>query len=190
LTATQSALIFNLAILYVTAINYTLHSLQVKLKTMLKNISSKIILGLFILLAANNAIAQKKTKSAKFKPPVVKTSFAGIYGNKEIIPVALGKTIIDSLLKVVDAKGNVYTITHYQFAFTRIGGLENDSTGVVSAVSDIVADNFTTTPLTDIWRKTIRETLTKGEEFHFCDIIVMDNKGNYFYAPEVRIGIK
>jgi sensor histidine kinase YesM len=158
---------------------------------MLKNILSKIVLLLFIVLAANTVIAQKKAKkNTRFKPPVVKTSFAGIYGSKDIIPVAEGKTIIDSSLKIVDAKGNSYTVTHYQFAFTRIGGIENDSTGVVSPVTDIVADNFTSTPLTDIWRKTIRETLTKGEQFHFTDIIVTDNKGNYFYAPEVIIGIK
>jgi hypothetical protein len=158
---------------------------------MLKNILSKIVLLLFIVLAANTVIAQKKAKkNTRFKPPVVKTYFAGIRGTTDIIPVAEGKTIIDSSLKIVDAKGNSYTVTHYQFAFTRIGGIENDSTGVVSPVTDIVADNFIATPLTDIWRKTIRETLTKGEQFHFTDIIVTDNKGNYFYAPEVIIGIK
>jgi hypothetical protein len=160
---------------------------------MLKNILTKIALLLLIVMASNTVIAQRKSKTAKtakFKPPVIKTFFAGIHGVKDSVPVATGKQIIDSSLTVTDAKGNSYTITHYQFAFKRIGGLENDSTGVVSAVSDIVADNFIATPLTDIWRKTIRETLTKGEEFHFTDIIVTDNKGNYFYAPEVRIGIK
>jgi hypothetical protein len=155
---------------------------------MSKNTFLKIVLFLFIVTIGNHAIAQKKP--AKFKPPVVKTYFAGINGSKDSVNVATGKQIIDSSLKVIDAKGNSYTITHYQFALKRMGSIENDSTGVVSATSDIVADNFTSTPLTDIWRKTIRETLVKGEEFHFVDIIVTDDKGNYFYAPEVRIGIK
>ena len=155
---------------------------------MSKNTFLKIVLFLFIVTIRNHAIAQKKP--AKFKPPVVKTYFAGINGSKDSVNVATGKAIIDSSLKVIDAKGNTYTITHYQFALKRIGSIEDDSTGVVSSTSDIVADNFTSTPLTDIWRKTIRETLVKGEEFHFVDIIVTDDKGNYFYAPEVRIGIK
>jgi hypothetical protein len=155
---------------------------------MSKNIFLKIVLFLFIITITNDVIAQKKP--AKFKPPVVKTYFAGINGSKDSVNVATGKAIIDSSLKVIDAKGNTYTITHYQFALKRIGSIEDDSTGVVSSTSDIVADNFTSTPLTDIWRKTIRETLVKGEEFHFVDIIVTDDKGNYFYAPEVRIGIK
>jgi hypothetical protein len=159
---------------------------------MLKNILLKIVLLLVVITTCNYAMAQKKpkAKNSKFKPPVVKTFFAGMHGVKDSVNVATGKQIIDSSLKVVDAKGNSYTITHYQFALKRIGGVENDSTGIVTPVSDIVADNFTTTPLTDIWRKTIRETLTKGQEFHFVDIIVTDNKGNYFYAPEVRIGIQ
>ena len=155
---------------------------------MSKNIFLKIVLFLFIITITNDVIAQKKP--AKFKPPVVKTYFAGINGSKDSVNVATGKAIIDSSLKVIDAKGNTYTITHYQFALKRIGSIEDDSTGVVSSTSDIVADNFTSTPLTDIWRKTIRETLVKGEEFHFVDIIVTDDKGNYFYAPEVKIGIK
>jgi hypothetical protein len=153
-----------------------------------KNILSKVILLLLLAIVTNNINAQTKPK--KFKPPVVKTYFAGIHGTKDTISVVLGKQIIDSSLKIVDAKGTSYTVTHYEFTFKRIGGLENDSTGVITPVEDMVADQFSTTPLTDIWRKSIRETLTKGEEFRFCDIIVTDNNGHYFYAPEVKIAIK
>jgi hypothetical protein len=152
----------------------------------------KIVLLLFIVAVSNNVFAQAKprSKAPKFKPPVAKTYLAGIRGSGDIVDVATGVRIIDSSLKVVDAKGNIYTITYYQFAFKRVGVTEDDSTGVVSPETDFAADHFTSTPLPPLWRNTIKETLIAGEEFHFFDIIVTDGKGQYFFAPEVKIGIK
>jgi hypothetical protein len=155
-----------------------------------KNILSKIVLMITIAIVSNNAMAQKKPKTSTFKPPVVKSSIGGVHGTKDSVSVTTTQQIIDSAIRVVDAKGTTYTITHYQFVFKRLGAVENDSTGKVTSVSDLAAGEFISTPLTDIWRKTIKETAVAGEELYFTDIIVKDSKGHVFYAPEIRIGIK
>ncbi|HMG82240.1 MAG TPA: hypothetical protein VK559_04325 [Ferruginibacter sp.] len=156
---------------------------------MSKNILSKIVLLVGIVLLGNNLIAQSKPKP-KFKPPVVKTFFGGMRGTTDSVTIVTMQKLIDTTLQVVDAKGNIYPTTHFVFTFKRIGVVENDSTGKVTPESDLAAAEFTTTPLPDIWRKTIKETVVAGEEIHFSDIIVTDNKGNYFYAPDVKIAIR
>jgi hypothetical protein len=154
-----------------------------------KNICYTIILLLCIVIVSNDAIGQTNPTPVKFKPPVVTTSLDGISGLTATMPVSKGKQIIDSSLKIMDTKGNLYTITYYEFAFTRVGAVEDDSTGKVTPTTELIADHFYATPLTDIWRKTIRETLVAGEIFHFTDIIVKDSKGNIFYAPELKIAM-
>jgi hypothetical protein len=156
----------------------------------IKTFFLKIVLLLFIIAAGNNVMAQTKPVKNKFKPPVVKTYLGKIFGTANILPVMDGLQIIDSSLKVVDAKGNLYTITYYQFAFKRVGVSEDDSTGKVVPESDYAADHFTTTPLPDLWRNTIKQTLTAGEDIHFFDIIVKDSKEHFFYAPQLKISFR
>jgi hypothetical protein len=156
---------------------------------MRKNIVSKIILLLAIVIVSNNVIAQKKPKTVAFKPPVVTSSMAGFQGTKDSVTIATLQKVIDSSIRIVDAKGVTYTITHYQFVFKKVGVVENDSTGQVTPVSDLSAGQFSKTPLPDVWRKTIKETAVAGDEIYFTDIIASDDKGHVFYAPEIRIGI-
>jgi hypothetical protein len=155
----------------------------------------------FFLLAVicnSHAFAQAPKKSdstvvkiAKFKPPVVQTYLGGYTSDTpRIISADEGKNIIGLYLRVTDKKNNKYTITHYGFSYTRVGVTEDEETGAVSPETDMIADDFTTTPLPPVWAKTIQDTLQKGEELHFYDVIVKDIKGRIFYAPDLKFIIQ
>lgn len=146
-----------------------------------------------LLLSTGSEIVAQATQkpvqapTAKFKPPVVKTVLGNnISGISPVVTVEEGKEIIASPLRIVDEKNNNYTISSYQFSFKRVG-VSEDSTGKIIPQTDMVADRFTATPLPEIWRNTIKETLEKGEELYFFDIIVMDKEGRRFFAPELKI---
>jgi hypothetical protein len=127
------------------------------------------------------------TKTQPFKPPVVKTFIGGQFtGDSTMMPVEQAKIVIGLPLTVRDKNNNIYTITHYEFTYKRVGVTEDEETGTVSPETDIVGNEFTTTPLPEIWIKTINDSLHKNEELHFFDIIVKDNKGHVFYAPDIR----
>jgi hypothetical protein len=136
---------------------------------------------------AQTPIAPVVTHIPKFKPPVVKTYLGDYTGDGTAITVEEGKNIIGLPLKVEDAKHNTYTISSYEFAYKRVGITEDEETGQTSPETDMVADRFTTTPLTAIWVNTIKDTLQKGEEFHFFDIIAKDKQGRLFFAPELKL---
>lgn len=126
----------------------------------------------------------------KFKPPVVKTFLGKITGKLPSVNGEEGKQMISLPLIVIDDKNVPYTISSYQFAYKRIGVTEDEETGKALPQSDMVGDHFNTTPLPAIWQSNIRETLHKGEELYFFDIIVLDKQGRRFFAPELKISIQ
>jgi hypothetical protein len=155
---------------------------------------NKTLLLLAVIFVSSHSFAQAivttntppvLTSVPKFRPPVVKSFLGGGYTGDTTMSVEVAKTIIGLPLTVRDKKNNFYTITHYGFAYKRVGVTEDEETGAVSPETDVVADEFTTTPLPAIWTKTIIETLHKGEVLSFYDIIVKDSKGNIFFAPGI-----
>jgi hypothetical protein len=71
-----------------------------------------------------------------------------------------------------------------------VGVKENEETGEVTPTTDLVAQRFTETPISGIWKTSIIEQLQKGEELYFFDVIVMDGKGHRFFAPDLKITIQ
>jgi len=126
----------------------------------------------------------------KFVPPKVKTFLAKFTGLTNTCHAEVGKQIITLPLRVVDDKNTPYVITSYQLAYTRLAVKEDETTGVVTPTTSLVAQRFTETPITGIWKKSIEEQLQKGEELFFFDIIVSDGKGHRFFAPDVKITIQ
>jgi hypothetical protein len=159
---------------------------------MLKRNTLKLTGLLLLVMAIQFAFGQTPTPKPipKFKPPVVKTYLGDNSGSGTIISVQEGKKIIALPLKVVDAKNNTYPISAYQFSYKRVGITEDDSTGKVSPQSDMVADRFRDTPLSNIWVSTIQDELHSGEELYFFDIVVKDAQGKMFFAPELRLVIQ
>ena len=130
------------------------------------------------------------TPIVKFKPPVVKTFLAKFTGPNATCSAEEGKQIITLPLRIVDVSNNAYSISSYQLAYTRLAVKENETTGVTSPTTDLVAQRFTETPITGIWKTSIIEQLQKGEELFFFDIIVMDKQGRRFFAPDLKLSIQ
>jgi hypothetical protein len=126
----------------------------------------------------------------KFKPPVVKSYLSTYTGSDVSVSVEEAKSIISLPLKVLDESKNNYTVNSYQFIYKRIGVVMDDTSGKITPESDIVAQQFTSTPLSSIWINTIKDELHAGEELYFFDIIVKDNQGRLFFAPELKISVK
>ena len=149
---------------------------------------------LVILLYANAsfiAVAQKTviTKVSKFKPPVVQT-FLGINTNGATVTKEEAEQLIALPLKVTDAKKNVYTIDSYQFLYKRKSVVQDEETGKKQSAFTTVADKFKTTPFPKVWIDNLKGGFQKDEEIYFFDILVKDNTGRIFPAPELKIKIQ
>ncbi len=154
-------------------------------------IMKRSILAIIFSLSICQANAQpQKPVAQKFKAPKA-FAYLGKYKDSATISVAEGSELINAALKIVDAKNPaiVYTLSSYQFAYKRVIVTEDEETGKARAASDMAASIFKVTPLPPIWKKTIQETLKKGEQFYFFDIIVKDAQGHLFFAPELKINI-
>ena len=90
----------------------------------------------------------------------------------------------------MDEKNNSYAISSYQLAYKRQGVKEDETTGEMTPATDLVAQRFTETPITGIWKTNIIEQLKKDEELYFFDIIVSDGKNHRFFAPDLKITIQ
>ncbi len=163
-------------------------------------IMNKLVLIPFLLftLAVSAQVKPKpaNTKPAaavpikKFIPPKVKTYLAKFTGSNVVCHAEVGKQIITLPLRIVDAQNNSYAISSYQLAYKRLAVKEDEETGVVTPTTDLVAQRFTETPISGIWKTSIQEQLQKGEELYFFDIIVSDGKGHRFFAPDLKITIQ
>lgn len=160
------------------------------------NFKYVVSLCCFAVVITGNALAQTKpakpvaTAVQKFKPPKLYTSL----GSKKdtIITLSIDETIalISQQLAVTDDKKGLYTLSSYQCLYKRKGVTEDEESGKVSPITSIVVQRFSTTPLSEIWRKTISEQLKAGEEISFFDIVVKDAQNRLMFAPGLKIVVK
>ena len=153
-------------------------------------------LVLFCLLAVTTvAVAQKprpgttKETTQKFKPPKLKS----LLGNRsDTVSVSVDEALhlITLPITITDDKKMAYTISSYQCLYKRKGVTEDEESGKVSPISSIVAQVFKTTPLSDIWIKTISDQLKAGEEISFFDIVVKDAQGRLMFAPNIKLAVQ
>lgn len=151
-----------------------------------------VILLQAVVMAQKPAKPTKPTTTAvvKYKLPSVKTFLGRFTGLVNNCSAEQTKELITQPLRIADDKNGEYKLSSYQFSYKRIGVTEDEETGKVSPQTDIVADRFTVTPLPEIWQSNIKESLHKGEELYFFDVIVFDKKGKLFFAPEIKIIIQ
>jgi hypothetical protein len=152
-----------------------------------------------LVVVANTAMAQKPKPAAakpitttvqKFKPPKLKTALGNRSDSVVKISVDEAVQLVTLPLKITAANGdakNTYTISSYQCMYKRKGVTEDEVSGKVSPVTSMVADLFRTTPLPEIWKKTITEQLKVGEEISFFDIVVKDTQGRLMFAPALKL---
>ncbi len=129
------------------------------------------------------------TKITKFKPPVVK-SILGINSDGATVTIDEANQLIALPLKISDTQGNSYKIDSYHFLYKKKGVVEDEQTGRKQMTFTTVASLFDKTPLPKVWQENIQNGFQKDEEMYFFDIVVQDNAGRKFFAPDLKIHIK
>ena len=151
---------------------------------------SSLFISLFVS-ATLTAVAQSPAvvNVAKFKPPVVQT-FLGINTNGAAVTKEEADQLVALPLKITDAKKNTYKIDSYQFLYKRKSVVQDEETGKKQSTFTVVSDRFKATPLPKVWVDNIKGRFQKDEELYFFDIVVKDNTGRIFSAPELKITIQ
>ncbi len=156
----------------------------------LKKISVLLLASMvFATAQAQPGKQPAKTPTIKFKPPKVKT-YWGRNSDSAWVTREEAKQLIGIPIRITDIKNVAYKITSYQFAYKAIIVTEDEATGKVLPSTELKSDRFTTSPLPQLWQDNIRRTLKEGEMLYFFDVLVKDDKGRNFYAPELKVYIR
>jgi hypothetical protein len=145
-----------------------------------------VLVSVSLITAAQKPVI---TKIAKFKPPVVQT-FLGTTTNGALITKEEASQLITLPLKITDAKKIAYAIDSYQFLYKRKSVIQDEETGKKQSTFTTVADIFKATPLPEVWINNLQGGFQKDEVLYFFDIVVKDNTGRKFAAPDLRITIQ
>ena len=136
--------------------------------------------------------AQEKsviTKVKKFKPPVVQTVW-GDYKNDARVSTEEAVKLLSMPVKIVDSGRHNYTIDNYRFLYRSKSIVENEQTGKKEVSFTVTSDKFTTTPLSKVWIDNIRNGLKQDEQLFFFDVLVKDDQGRLFFAPDLKITLQ
>jgi hypothetical protein len=153
-----------------------------------------VVLGL--ILPATFVMAQppkpkpKAVTAQKPKLPKLKTALGNRSDSAVNVTVDEATQLILLPLTITDDKKGMYSISTYECMYRRKGVTENEESGKVSPITSIVVEQFKTTPLSEIWKKTITEQLQPGEEISFYDIVVKDAQGRLMFAPNLKLVVK
>ena len=152
---------------------------------------SSVLFLVFTSLGAQTPKANNRvTPVQKFIPPKVKT-FWGARTDSASVTVDEAIQLLTFPIKITDDKKNAYGISSYQFLYRKVGVIsaEESESGKATLSSTVVADLFRTTPLPDIWVKSVSAQLKSGEELYFFDVVAKDAQGHFFFAPTLKIKI-
>ena len=150
------------------------------------------LLAISVTAAAQTTkpVKAKETPVQKFKPPKLKTSIGKYADSAVTVSADEALQLIELPLTIKDDKNVAYTIASYQCMYKRNGVTEDEQTGKVSPMTSVVSQVFKTTPISELWRKTITEQLRAGEEIYFFDVVVKDTQGRLMFAPNLKLQIK
>lgn len=146
---------------------------------------------LTFFFAAQISHAQRgasKPAIPKFKPPKVKTNWAGVPDSARISSEE-GVNLLSQPITVFDDKKVGYYVTYYRLFYKRLGVTEDDE-GKTKAAFTSISGTFKTTPLPEVWANNVAPQLKTGDELFYFDIVVKDAQGHLFSAPNFRIFIK
>ncbi len=154
----------------------------------------KICLLLITVCCFYNSNAQrtrttKPVAGLKLKAPKFTVTLGG-YKDASFVEPKVADSIITLPLKIVDAKNIVYSISSYQFLYRKIVVSEDEATGKPYNTTAVKSSLFKVSPLPALWQSVIRENLRPTEELMFFDIIVKDDKGNFMYAPNLKLTLQ
>ena len=136
--------------------------------------------------------AQEKsviTKVKKFKPPVVQTMW-GNSKNEATVTKEEAIRMLSMPIKIVDSGNHIFTVDNYRFLYRSKSIVENEQTGKKEVAFTVTSNKFTATPLSNAWVDNIKNSLKPDEQLFFFDVLVRDDKGRLFFAPDIKITIQ
>lgn len=147
--------------------------------------------------------AQQKTSTGKpaAKAPAAKTgstaplakktdlrfrSTWGIYLSDSIPRPEILKNL-DQNLVVRDQKNNKYEVVSFEFTYEQKTPYINDSTNKPSSYTEYIGDNFKNTAhLSTLWVNKLKESLQRGDELFFSNIVVKYPPDKYYQVPDLH----
>jgi hypothetical protein len=154
----------------------------------------KLFVFVLLIIVQINATAQgvKPTKPAvaKTKVPTIKATIAGV-GSGTYSP-AVAKIMIDSNLVLKDESGKKYPIYKCSFLYKRRMEYKDDESGGDVKTSWEYLENVlkNNAQLDDLWRKTIKNDLKKGEQLIFENILADSQKGYMIQVKSIILTIQ
>jgi len=170
-------------------------NLYLQNKNAMLNRVKKIFIPIVFSLLTVPVLAQPPKKGNAKNIPAQKTkpkfkSTIDNYSDSAVISADAARHLIAQPIIVTDEKNITYKITSYQLVYKRVAVTEDEATGKASPTTSMVSNQFTATPLPDIWKNIIAEELQPGEEIYLFDIVVKDAQGKLFFAPDIKIKTK
>ncbi|MEO6818097.1 MAG: hypothetical protein ABI266_07150 [Ginsengibacter sp.] len=129
------------------------------------------------------------TTVKKFKPPVVQTTWGNSKSDAKVTKDEAVK-MLSLPIKIIDSSGRNYTIDNYRFLYRSKSLVENEQTGQKEVSFTVTSDKFVTSPISKIWIDNIVNGLQSDEQFFLFDVMVKDDKGRLFFAPDLKITIQ
>ena len=143
-----------------------------------------ILISIFSFHLSAQSIKPGKPKAIKLK------TFLGKNQNGATVTLDEAQQLINFPLRIVDMNNERCNLISYNFIYRRKAFLENEETGKKEIKFSTVGDRFNSTPLPQIWKDNLAESLKKDEELYFYDIIIKDKLGRRTFAPELKIRIQ
>ncbi|MBY0478286.1 MAG: hypothetical protein K2Q24_11610 [Chitinophagaceae bacterium] len=155
---------------------------------MKKPVKNIVLLCLLFTVLCLHSTAQQKP-APTLKPPPLQSFWGSTKGGNLPLEMVLG--IIDSALWVMDDKKVRYRISRFMIVYKSKDKFEDEKTGEIKTRFNITSANFKNSGLlSSIWQKSLYEQIKKDDELMITDIIVQNNKGSYFAAPDIIIRIQ
>ena len=141
-----------------------------------------------LTIFVGSAVSQQKPKPV-LKPPVLQS----FWGNTKSgnIPLDMALQLVDSAIWVISDKKERMTISRFFILYKSLDQFEDEKTGVVKQrhnTNGVYVRNDN--KLAEKWRKSIYESLKKGDELLITDLYVRDKRGEYYLAPDILLVIK
>jgi len=148
----------------------------------------RLFLLLFLLAALGVNAQQKTTKPAATNAvPKIWVAIGGFKGGN--ITQDLLSRAVDSAVVVRDDKGNTYPVIRYRVFYKFKSSYSDPETGQTKIVNDMRVNDFTEPVMSQNWRESIKDNISKGDEMIIDEIIVRLKDGKKMMAPAMSFKV-
>lgn len=151
-----------------------------------KKLILKLLVGVFLISNSLSGFSQGKDQTPA--APHISVTLGGYNGGK-ITPDILSR-IIDSALVARDKKGNTYSPVRFRCIYKFKNQFQDRESGEKKTTDDMRVNEFIHTGvMSELWRQSIKDNISKGDEMILDNIIVSLKNGAKIMAPSITFKI-